>query len=240
MAPLLTDALPHKPTEHVTVQALALVEHFATSHGQGEQRSSNPSDILQVAPILPEDRDWAALWLEAHGISPERTIVAIHPGAGGVAKHWVPARWTSVVNALLAAGYQVIVTGGPEEGALVRQVCSGITGTVHTIIGEASLGQLAAVFERCALVMGVDSGPLHLAAATGAQTAVLFGPGDHLRFGPWGPPERHHVVRAGLWCSPCGVLGACPRGTKPSECMTALPLSRVLPLIMPPKQAATE
>ena len=240
MAPLLSDALPHKPTDHVTIQALALIEHLIACQAQGAQPSSNPIDILQVAPILPDDRAWAALWLEAHGISTERAIVAIHPGAGGVAKHWIPARWTSVANTLMAAGYQVIVTGGPEEAALVRQVCAGVTGTVHTIVGEASLGQLAAVFERCALVMGVDSGPLHLAAATGAQTVVLFGPGDHLRFGPWGPSERHRVIRAGLWCSPCGVLGACPRGTKPSECMTALPLSRVLPLIMPAKQAATE
>jgi ADP-heptose:LPS heptosyltransferase len=234
--PLLSDALPYDPAEHVTKQALALVEYLVAP---GRQPSKLPANILQVAPILLEDRSWAALWLEAHGIVPDRPLVAIHPGAGGMAKLWIGARWTSVTNALLAEGRQVIMTGGAEESLLVRRICAGVVGTVHTIIGEATLGQLAAIFERCDLVVGVDSGPLHLAAATGVRTVVLFGPGDHRRFGPWGPPERHRVVRSDFWCSPCGVLGACPRGTKPSECMAHLPTSHVLRLLLRPEEGAT-
>ena len=226
----LSDALPYDPTEHVTVQALALVEHMANPFGPRDLGTA--TDIRQVAPILVQDRDWAALWLEAHGLTSDRTLVAIHPGAGGVAKLWIPARWTTIVNNLLSNGCQVILTGGPDEAPLVQQIYRGVTGPVHMIVGEATLGQLAAVFERCDLVAGVDSGPLHLAAATGTQTVVLFGPGDHVRFGPWGPPERHRIIRSDFWCSPCGVLGVCPRGTKPSECMTHLQVSHVLPVIM--------
>ena len=77
-------------------------------------------------------------------------------------------------------------------------------------------------------MIGVDSGPLHLAAAVGARSLHLYGPGDHRRFGPWGDAERHVVLRAGLWCSPCGVFSACPRGTAPSECMEATGVATVL------------
>ncbi|HSH83013.1 MAG TPA: glycosyltransferase family 9 protein, partial [Herpetosiphonaceae bacterium] len=83
-------------------------------------------------------------------------------------------------------------------------------------------------YRRCALVAGVDSGPLHLAAAAGARTVTLYGPVDHRRFRSWSPEERHIVVRSGLWCSPCGAVEGCPRGTSPSECMTTIGVSQVL------------
>jgi heptosyltransferase-2/heptosyltransferase-3 len=71
-------------------------------------------------------------------------------------------------------------------------------------------------------VVGVDSGPLHLAAAQGVPTLHLYGPGDAGRFGPWGDRARHVVLRADLWCSPCGEFAACPRGLARPECMELL------------------
>jgi len=60
--------------------------------------------------------------------------------------------------------------------------------------GETTLGQLAALLGRCRVVVGVDSGPMHLAVAQGVPTVHLFGPVDPALFGPWGDPERHRVV----------------------------------------------
>jgi heptosyltransferase-2/heptosyltransferase-3 len=107
------------------------------------------------------------------------------------------------------------------------------------LAGEATLGQLAALYRHCVLVLGVDSGPMHLATAAGARTVVLFGPVDHRRFAPWGPLERHTVVRSDLWCSPCGVIEACPRGTRPSECMTTIGIAQVLAVAEQSTKAAS-
>ena len=96
------------------------------------------------------------------------------------------------------------------------------------LAGRTSVGQLAALQRRAALTLGVDSGPLHLAAAQGAPTVHLYGPGDAGRFGPWGDPARQVVVRAELWCSPCGVFGACPRGLAQPECMDRIAVAQVL------------
>jgi heptosyltransferase-2/heptosyltransferase-3 len=95
------------------------------------------------------------------------------------------------------------------------------------LAGQTSVGQLAALMRRATLVLGVDSGPLHLAAAQGVRTLHLYGPGDAGRFGPWGDRARHVVLRADLWCSPCGEFAACPRGLAQPECMELIASSRV-------------
>ena len=247
VAPLLTEALPYDPHAHVTVQALDLVAHLADhahlSPAQHPTRNtqrptlpdsqlpppgSRPPPPRMYAPIAPDDEHWAKRWLEAHGYDPHRQLVAIHPGAGGQAKLWIAARWASVADALAADGWQVVLTGGAGERALVEDVAGRLAQPPVLLVGETSLGELAAFYRHCDLVLGVDSGPLHLATAVGAPTVVLFGPIDHRRFRSWGPPERHRIVRSGLWCSPCGVPEACPRGTSPSECMTTITVTQVL------------
>ncbi len=219
VAPFLSDALPHSFDDHVTAQSLALVQQLT-----GEPIPAPPA---MVAPIGAADHAWAAQWLAQRQLDAQ-TLVAIHPGAGGAAKLWLPARWAALADALASRGCTIVLTGGEAERVLVTDIRARMTHAPITMVGEATLGQLAALYQRCALVLGVDSGPLHLAASTGVPTVALFGPGDHRRFGPWGDPARHVVIRSGLWCSPCGVMEACPRGTAPSECMSRITLAPVL------------
>lgn len=222
-APFLTMALPHSFHEHVTAQNLQLVEALT-----GQPATDRP---LMVAPIGEQDRTWVTDWLDRHNIADPTNLVAIHPGSGGAAKLWIAGRWAEIAEALHDRGLTVVLTGGPDEHELVTTIAQAMTRPPLTMVGEATLGQLAALYARCALVLGVDSGPLHLAVSTGIPTLALFGPGDDKRFGPWGDSQRHVVLRSGLWCSPCGVLHACPRGTAPSECMVQIPAAQLLPAI---------
>ena len=231
---LLTDALPFDQTAHVTLQALDLVAYLNGQQPLSLQQSSSQ----MVAPITAEDQQWAGTWLAAHGCDDGRRLVAIHPGAGGPAKLWLVARWAMIVDALHAQGCTVVLTGGPQEHTLVQTIGSRLAQRPLILSGEATLGGLAALYRRCELVLGVDSGPMHLAAAAGARTVVLFGPIDHQRFASWGAPERHTVVRSGLWCSPCSVLDHCPRGTLPAECMTTISVQQVLSAIDGTSRAA--
>jgi heptosyltransferase-2/heptosyltransferase-3 len=59
---------------------------------------------------------------------------------------------------------------------------------------------------RCRLVLGADSGPLHLAVAVGTPTVHLYGPVDSRTFGPWGDPARHIVLTSDMDCIPCNRL----------------------------------
>jgi ADP-heptose:LPS heptosyltransferase len=56
-----------------------------------------------------------------------------------------------------------------------------------------------------AVVLGSDSGPLHLAVACGAPTVHLHGPADPVQFGPWGDPQKHVVLTSGIACSLCRI-----------------------------------
>jgi ADP-heptose:LPS heptosyltransferase len=226
-APLLTTALPYDPREHVARQALAVVAALA---GTAQPPHARPTPLAMIgygAPPtrftpMPAEQAWAAGWLAAQLVPAERLVV-IHPGTGGPTKHWPPAGWAAVADAMAAApATRLLLTGGPGEAALVAEVTGLMRRPALSLAGQTSIGQLTALLGRAALVLGVDSGPLHLAVSQGAPTLHLYGPSDHARFGPWGEPARHRVLRAGLACSPCGVFAACPRATTGPECMIAI------------------
>ncbi len=223
-APLLSLALPYNPRRHVARQALEVVGALVGEPPAGAAPGRPPTSF---APT-DEERAWAEGWLAAN-LAPGERLVVVHPGTGGPTKHWPPERWAAVADALAGEpGARLLLTGGPGEAALVAQVAALMARPALTLAGQTSVGQLAALLGRAALVLGVDSGPLHLAVSQGAPSVHLFGPSDHARFGPWGPPERHAVLQAGLFCSPCGVFAACPRGTAGPECMAAIPAEAVI------------
>lgn len=219
--PFLSNALPWNPNEHVTRQGLALVDR--SNAGTLERWSVEASNAAPLRPALfvpaPADVAWAEEWHAAH-LAPGEKLVIIHPGTGGAAKHWLDERWSEVADRLLKEPKtRGVLTGGPGEEARVARIRANMLRGALNLAGQTSVGQLAALMARAALVMGVDSGPLHLAAAVGARTIHLYGPGDERRFGPWGDPATHTVVHTELWCRPCGVFSACPRGLAIPECM---------------------
>lgn len=230
-APLLSRALPYDPARHVTRQALDVVAALAGAPaGAPDGPPGRPP--TSFAPTAPEAA-WAEGWAAAN-LAPGERLIVIHPGTGGPTKHWPPASWAAVGDALAAApAARVLLTGGPGEAALVTEVAALMARPALTMAGQTSVGQLAALLGRAALVLGVDSGPLHIAVSQGAPSVHLFGPSDHARFGPWGEPHRHRVLRAGLFCSPCGVFAACPRGTAGPACMTAIEVAAVVEAARP-------
>ena len=99
----------------------------------------------------------------------------------------------------------LVLTGAPgdEAVAYVKQALPASVAVVD-LSGPADLVTLAAVFERCALLVTGDTGPMHLAAAVGTPVAAIFGPSDPARYAPRGAP--HRVVRVDLWCAPCNRI----------------------------------
>jgi ADP-heptose:LPS heptosyltransferase len=241
--PFLSDALPWNPRDHVTAQGLALVEATTdhrpptTDHRRlydirgsriEDRRTTDHGLYATRFDPTQEDMAWVDSWLVSLGIAVGERLVVLHPGTGGPAKLWLPERWAAVADTLAGGAARLLITGGPGEEPLVEAVAAQMRTRPLTLAGQTSVGQLAALLRRAALVLGVDSGPLHLAAAQGVPTLHLYGPGDDRRFGPWGDPARHVVVRAELWCSPCGVFDACPRGLVQPECMEAIGVARVI------------
>ena len=222
VTPFLTHALPAamRPV-HVTAAGVALVKAALGIAAPSSDHSITPhpaNDPLRLR-LEPEDEAAAARWLAALGqLGPVDRAgpVAIHPGAGTAVKRWTALKWAAVARAVCAPGEPLILTGSESErpftdaiARLMSQDVPGDGGSPHPILdlaGRTDIGTLAAIYARCRLVLGPDSGPLHIAAAVGTPSVSLFGPADPERFGPWGPPERHRVVASDLPCAPCGRL----------------------------------
>ena len=222
VTPFLTHALPAEMRPaHVTAAGVALV-HAALGEGATSGRSSitpHPANDPLRLRLEEEDEAAAARWLAALGelgsVDPAGPV-AIHPGAGTAVKRWTALKWAAVARPVCAPGEPLILTGSESErpftdaiARLLRQDVPGGAGGPHPVLdlaGRTDIGALAALYARCRLVLGPDSGPLHIAAAVGTPSVSLFGPADPLRFGPWGPPEHHRVVVSDLPCAPCGRL----------------------------------
>ena len=92
--------------------------------------------------------------------------------------------------------------------------------------GQLSLQELGALSERARLFVGVDSAPMHIAAAVGAAVIGIFGPSSETLWGPW--CEEKLAVSRELGCRlPCQNKRACPH----IECLRAMTPAMVIPQV---------
>jgi heptosyltransferase-1 len=149
---------------------------------------------LTLAPMLPPlPVDGAAERRVAAMLPDAQALVLLHPGAGWGAKRWPAERYGALAAALKARGYAVVVNCAPGEEALAADVVrssGGAAQTIATNMVATDMAELIAMTRRCALVIGGDTGPAHLACALGKPVVGLYGPTDPARNGPWGVPFR--------------------------------------------------
>jgi ADP-heptose:LPS heptosyltransferase len=208
---------------------LNLVQRFLKLYGQKlgpEQAEAG----LFFRPSSDDER-YIRLQLSEWGINRGQKLVAIHPGTGATLKLWTVKGFAAVADSLATKyGVRVVFTGGAAEKGLINDIMTTCQTEPLHLDSSGWWGRLAALFARCDLVIGLDSGPLHLAVAAGTPSIHLFGPTDPAIFGPWGDPARHRVIRTeiDLPCQPCGVLDfqrTCQTG---GYCMRTIKTAQVL------------
>ncbi|MCL4234854.1 MAG: glycosyltransferase family 9 protein [Deltaproteobacteria bacterium] len=149
--------------------------------------------------IPAEKRETIDRWFTANGLD-NRRLIAINPGASWPNKKLSARTYAAAADALSDDGCVPVVIWGPGEerdaAAVVESARSPVLLAPRTDIRE-----LAALLGRCAMYVGNDSGPMHIAAAMGARTLGVFGPTDPARVGPWSP--RGRAVQASVTCGPC-------------------------------------
>ena len=154
-------------------------------------------------------------------------FIHLHPASRWQFKCWPADRTAQLIDLLQQSGEKVVLTAAPtaEEKALVDAILQKTTTPVLNLSGTLSLKSLAALTRRARLFVGVDSAPMHIAAAMGTPVVALFGPSGEAEWGPWGVP--HRVVGSQLHpCRPCGNDGC--GGSKVSDCLNTLPVEAVL------------
>jgi len=164
---------------HVVEQALELASAVAGTH------------LHYLPPALPldaADEQWADEVAQRN----LGKCALLCPGAGWGAKRWPAERYGAVARALADAGLAALVNHAPAEAVLAAAVKAASNGDAQPI--TCSVSELVALMRRAKLVIGGDTGPVHLAAALGVPVLALHGPTDPKRTGPFG--TRAIVLRS--------------------------------------------
>lgn len=151
-------------------------------------------EIAFPLPVVPEADAKAAIVLQAHGVTPKDRVVTLIPVTRRAPKQWPPAYFRQLAERLAAETQtRILLLVGPGEEELLHTVSEGLDGRAVPIC-TTSIPELAAFLRRAQLVVGNDTGPLHIAAALGVPTIGLYGPTHPEVNGPYGPQVR--VVRS--------------------------------------------
>ncbi len=192
---------------HITDDLLHLVDAVGTSAATGRGALAAPTlAALREAEPLPK------------ALTPlfERPVACVHPGAGNEMKQWPEQHFIALIELLVTeGGMNVVLVGGPDEVESGGRILSAVRrpAVIRSVIGELSLAALTGLLSRCALYVGNDSGPKHIAAAVGIPTVGIHsGTVDPTEWGPMGPQAV--AVARQMSCGPCYLnrLTDCVRG----------------------------
>jgi heptosyltransferase-2 len=203
---LLTDPVPYRQDRHEVenfLECLRAIDVPVTS------------TALELWPTPENDARVKALFVRA-GWKPGDLKVVIHAAASLPAKQWPLERFAAVMR-VLRDRYQArfVYTGAKGDAALYREIEGH--GPFHglDLCGITDLRENISVYRSANLFFGVDSGPMHMAAAAGVPVVALFGPTDERKWGPWG--SGHTVITRRLSCHPCK-----PHKCSDNECMKCI------------------
>jgi heptosyltransferase-2 len=203
--------------------ALALPKHAAL-----------PADWPHPQLVVP--REEVSRWRELMGLTQERPVAAVAPGAVGPSKRWPADAYAELARQLGEQGFSVWVIGGPLEEALAAEIgapspdCRDLTGPD---LRNAILALAAAD-----VAISNDSGLLHVAAAIGTPSIGIFGPTSPWHWAPLNPLAAIIEPKTEVPCRPCHKP-TCRFGHH--RCMREIPaeqvMAAVLAAVAPPPMA---
>jgi len=186
-----------------------------------------PEETERSLTLVPGDEaeEKIAGVLLNHGLE-TKPFIHVHPASRWHFKCWPVEKMAALIDRLQDDGHAIIVSAAPDqsETAMLGAIQRKIQKPVVSLAGQLSLKELAALTKRAQIFIGVDSAPMHIAAAVGTPTVALFGPSGDKEWGPWGVAHRT-VASDKHPCRPCGIDGC--GGSKVSDCLTSLPVERV-------------
>ncbi len=134
-------------------------------------------------------------WLKDSGIS--RPFACLIPAAGRPEKRWPLRNWAETARWLIDRGLGVVLIGSKTDAGLALELDSIVSERIQlaSSFGELTLGELISLFGLATVVVGGDTGPLHIASAGETPVVGIFGPTDPERVGPR-PLDRSRILVA--------------------------------------------
>jgi ADP-heptose:LPS heptosyltransferase len=174
--------------------------------------------------VSPDRQTTVNAWLERRRKHPSRPLIALCPGCKKPGNAWPPERFLAIARRLAGLHqFELVILGGPAERVLANFLSDALGGQAVYAAGRFSIMESAALLARCRLLIGLDTGTTHLAAAVGVPCVVIQSANSFP--GQWDPlGDRHTVIRADVPCQgclrqDCGIAG--------HPCMRDISIDRV-------------
>lgn len=199
--------------QQVTRRALALVK---AAFPGGED-----APLCGSLPVNSEAE--AAVRLRLHTLGAgEKRIVVLHYGTTWETKLWNLALWQQLALKLSRlANLALVLTWGNDDELTAAKQIQRSTGAEAIIWPRGTLPELVALLACADIVVGCDTGPVHIAAATGTKTVSMYRVTDALRNGPEG--SGHIRLQSSMPCAKC-LRKKCEYDT---QCSTSIRVSDV-------------
>jgi heptosyltransferase-2/heptosyltransferase-3 len=166
------------------------------------ESSGNKFSVLKVDDAYQQNAD---LKLKNIGLEKDKFIV-LNSGGSWKTKRWPEEYFAEVADQLAERAYKILFVGGPSDTERVKYICNEIENQkmIYNLSGKTSLLELAGILKRAKLMISGDTGPVHVAAAVGTDTAAIFGPSDEKKYAPRGKGKNILFKNVDLNCRPCG------------------------------------
>ena len=187
---LLTHVVPYKGTIHKVEYHLNIAKYLGCEINK---------DVEWGIYLTGDEKKRVKEILEGEGVSPDRPMVAMHPGSRKELKCWSPEGYAKVADYIISeVGATILLTGAHEEVPLVETVKGFMKNRPVVLAGKTTLRELTGIISRCSLFICNDSSPMHIAAAMKTPTVAIFGPSKSVETAPYG--KGHIVVEKDFPC----------------------------------------
>lgn len=161
--------------------------------------------------------------LGMRSINSDKKLIALAPETRWISKNWPLENWQALANELsLQTNYQVIILGSKALQPYFKQNTH-----IINLAGKTSLKDLKNLIPKFKLLIGGDSGLIHLASAYNIKTLGLYGSTSPARTGSW----RGNSIYLNLNCSPCHKRKCHLTGNNYQSCLKNITVSKVLNFI---------
>ncbi len=178
-------------------------------------------------PVIPESLVHEGRERLRHIDRGRGPLIGLAPAsASAEAKRWPEEHFSRLARILLSKGCQPVILVGPGEEKIGREINRTSAMRLPVFGSDLDIAGLAGLCTQMAAVVGIDSGPMHVASMAGTGVLALFGPTDANRTAPTGLAD--HVMTLGLDCSPCSSASCplqhrdCMRLQKPGDVAAAV------------------
>ncbi|RWR03195.1 lipopolysaccharide core heptosyltransferase RfaQ [[Pantoea] beijingensis] len=202
---LFTKVVPSQG-EHIIEQNLSILQALDVPENK----------LIKTLSLYYNESDYQSLFTIDSSFNSNKYVV-IQPTARQPFKCWDDEKFAALINKLHHDGLDVMLTSGPstEDLAQVKRIAALCQRPPNSqFAGKTTFLQLAALIDHAELYIGVDSAPMHMAAALDIPQVCMFGATNYKQWRPWSDkatvlwagnyqkmPERRHLDRSKKYLS---------------------------------------